>query len=322
MQSILRNHRTFPHKLQKSPRSALFGHVRICSLRLGLGSIRLTNVADNSHFLVCSEHATNPLSQELAISLLSAADILSCGYVLDVAKKRLCEIWDGRTPPTTDHSWADPEDRSSRAAIRALNLGRQYAIPGVLKRAYYELLSSRTFGRELESMLFGKSVIDELPIAVDDVRKLLAVRLKLGEHWRKFLMEVPSGAWCVPSSRDLDSPCGARRCCHADDETRARMWRDFVCDEERGLLELPVDPLRCDLVTEWWETLRARKWCQGCLRRKRRAWEETRVAWWGGMGVWFGLEAPFGRFVNARPGEPEGVTVYGQGGIFQPAEGS
>ncbi|PIL30058.1 hypothetical protein GSI_07635 [Ganoderma sinense ZZ0214-1] len=228
------------------------------------------------------EYATSPPSQQVAIALLFAAHILSCGYVLDLAKKRLCDIWDGRTPPTTDRS--DGEDRSPDSAIRAIKLGRRYGIPGVLKRAFYELLSSWIFGRESESVTFFLSVIGELTIAEDDIHRLLAARLKLGRLWRKFVVDPPSGAWCVSQ----DGACSARRCCHAGEskDVRAGEWRNVVC--EQGLLEV-VDPLRYDLTKDWRIIREAETWCQGCLESKRQAWEEMRVEWWNEMDAWFDL---------------------------------
>ena len=45
--------------------------------------------------------------------------------------------------PVTQGS--DSEDRTYGFAIRAIKLACRYSIPGMLRRAFYELLSSRAF---------------------------------------------------------------------------------------------------------------------------------------------------------------------------------
>ncbi|KAM5531981.1 hypothetical protein V8D89_014381 [Ganoderma adspersum] len=194
------------------------------------------------------------------------------------------------TPSFTEHSHRKYQDGARLTAFSwqrhrsAIEVGRKYGMPGVLKRAFYELLSSQTFGDMLESAASHHSAIDKLSIAEEDARRLLAARLKLGRLWRKFIMESPSGAWRV-SDKD---PRSTYRCCHARDskETRAGKWRNFVC--ERGLLEVD-DPIRLDLVKEWRNVDEGEGWCHGCLDSKRRAWEEKRAEWWNEMDVWFGL---------------------------------
>ncbi|KAI1786268.1 hypothetical protein LXA43DRAFT_1099413 [Ganoderma leucocontextum] len=225
------------------------------------------------------EYATKPLSQTLAISLLFAADTLSCGYVLDLAKRRLCEIWDGRSLPATDRS--DSRDRTYPSAIRAIKLARQYSIPGILRRAFYELLSSWAFWDALEPPT-SQSVLDDLRISEEDIRMLLVARVKLGELWRDFVVHVPEGTWNV-SHR---SPYDTRRCCHANKEKRAGRWLTFVF--ERGGLEV-FDPIRYDFIKQWGKALEYKEWCQACLDRKRKAWEEKRAEWWEGMDELFGL---------------------------------
>ena len=210
------------------------------------------------------------------------ADTLSCGYVLDLAKKRLSDIWDGRTPPTVDGS--DAEDRSIDSAVRVIEVGRKYGMPGVLKRGFYEILSSESFGEMLESVASRESAISKLSIPEEDVRRLLAGRLKIGRLWREFVLESPSGAWRV-SNQD---PSSTYRCCHARDskEARAGKWRNLVC--ERGLLEVD-DPICFDLVKKLRNVGEGEEWCHGCMDSKKRAWEEKRAEWWNAMDAWFSL---------------------------------
>ena len=47
---------------------------------------------------------------------------------------------------------------------------------------------------------------------------------------------------------------------------------------EKGGLEV-MDPIRYDFVAEWAPELREKRWCQACLDRKQRAWEEKRAKW-------------------------------------------
>ncbi|KAM5539177.1 hypothetical protein V8D89_007050 [Ganoderma adspersum] len=226
------------------------------------------------------EFVSSPPSQELAISLLFAADTLSCDLVIDLAKNRLSEIWDGSALPAPEGS--DTEDRAYLFAIRAIKLARRYSMPGILRHAFYELLSSQAFWDALGPRA-SQSALDALRIPEEDVRMLLAARVKLGMLWREFVMQVPEGT----TYRYQRSLYDMRWCCHYDEKTRAGAWRSFVVD--KGALEA-CDPLRYNFMAEWGEELRKEgKWCQACLDRKRRAAEEKWSEWWERMDELFGL---------------------------------
>ncbi|KAM5539171.1 hypothetical protein V8D89_007044 [Ganoderma adspersum] len=226
------------------------------------------------------EFVSDPPSQDLAISLLFAADTLACDLVLDLAKRRLAEIWDGHTLPATDN--CNAEDRTHPSAICAIKLARRYAMPGILRRAFYELLSSQAFWDALGPRA-SQAALDGLRISEEDVRTLFSARVTLGGLWREFVMQVPEGT----TYRSQRSPYDMRWCCYYDEKTRAGAWRSFVVD--KGALEL-CDPLRYDFVAEWEGELRKEgKWCQACVDKKRRAAEEKRSELWERMDELFGL---------------------------------
>ena len=232
-----------------------------------------------THLRLHREFVSNPPSQDLAISLLFAADALSCDLVIDLAKRRLAEIWDGNALPVTAGG-SSSEDYTYPFAIRAIKLARRYSIPGVLRRAFYELLSSQAFWDALKPRA-SQVALDALRISEEDIRTLLAARVKLGVLWREFVIQVPEGTSCKYQRRyDM-------WCCNADEKTRARAWRSFVVD--KGALEM-CDPLRYDFMAEWENELsKEENWCQSCVDRKRRAAAERRSEWWEEMDALFGL---------------------------------
>ena len=156
-----------------------------------------------------------------------------------------------------------------------------YAMPGILRSAFYEVLSSQAFWDALGPRA-SQTALDSLRISDEDVRTLLSACIALGVLWREFVMEVPEGT----TYRCQRSPYDMRWCCHYDEKTRAGAWRSFVVD--KGALEV-CDPLRYDFVAEWEGELRKGKWCQACVDRKRRAAEDKRSEWWEEMDALFGL---------------------------------
>ena len=72
--------------------------------------------------------------------MLFRSDTLPCDLVLGLAKTRLAKSWDGHTLPT-NAKYSNSEDYTYPLAIRAIKLARRHSIPGVLRRAFYEILS-------------------------------------------------------------------------------------------------------------------------------------------------------------------------------------
>ncbi|KAI0708223.1 hypothetical protein C8Q76DRAFT_743755 [Earliella scabrosa] len=212
------------------------------------------------------EHVSNPPDQTLAISLLFAANTLSCPVVLALAKKRLCEIWDANAVP-------DASDvRPYTSAAYVVQLGRQFQIHGVLKRAFYELVSSSEFWE----VLFENR--EQIRLNEADVLRLVETRVALGKMWREFVLEVPTKKELWQGRRGYSYGC-----CHPGGREWAKALR------ERGTLEGgALDPLRVcpveikpdgpldglDVVAD------ASGLCKACLKEWQAQWQAKRVEWW------------------------------------------
>ncbi|KAI0760909.1 hypothetical protein BD413DRAFT_617431 [Trametes elegans] len=231
--------------------------------------------------------SASPPTQSVAISLLRAAHMLSCNIILTLSKDRLCTIWDSRSPPRPHSSLAlllsstdqlcptarlsrpDPDSHPASApptyaeAVSIVLFARQYALPGVLKRAFYELLASPPFWAAL--------VADRRQIRLheDDLLRLYNARYVLQQAWR-------AAAPCVP---DPDKKKGhASPACNAYFPGRTDALRAMVLGS--GLVEPgAVDPLRYDLLAGLGEEER-KKWCMWCLKDWEDALGEKRKVWW------------------------------------------
>ncbi|KAM5539180.1 hypothetical protein V8D89_007053 [Ganoderma adspersum] len=171
------------------------------------------------------EFVLNPPSQELAVPQPFVASTLSCDLVINLAKNGLAEIWDGNALPAPEGS--DTEDRTHPSAICAIMLAHRYSIPDILRRVFYELLSSQAFWDAL-----GPRALQS---ALDALR--------------------------IPEEGRPHAPRGARESWGALAGVRhAGAWRSFVVD--KGALEV-CDPLRFDFIAEWEGELKKEgKWCQ------------------------------------------------------------
>ncbi|KAM5531975.1 hypothetical protein V8D89_014375 [Ganoderma adspersum] len=221
------------------------------------------------------ETAMNPPSAHLTNCLFFLARALACDLVLKLAKNSLRAIWDGHSPPSASSLTSNSNSGREHfvVAIHAMQFAREHSIPGVLKRMLYEVLSSSAFWRALDGVMSGnvslpREVLGVLSMASRDQYRLVAAREMLRARWRDFIMQALEGMVEVYFRRNSG-------------EIRKRRWWSFVF--EKGGLEV-VDPIRYDFIAEWGTELREeKKWFRACLERKRKAWEEKRVEWWGGM---------------------------------------
>ncbi|KAI0704820.1 hypothetical protein C8Q76DRAFT_568437, partial [Earliella scabrosa] len=104
---------------------------------------------------------------------------LSCPVVLAPPKKRLCGIWDANAVPDASDA------RPYTSAAYVVQLGRQFQIHGVLKRAFYELVSSPAFWEDLFEAR------KQIRLSDADVLRLVETRVALEKMWREFVLKVP-----------------------------------------------------------------------------------------------------------------------------------
>ncbi|RPD60485.1 hypothetical protein L226DRAFT_386856 [Lentinus tigrinus ALCF2SS1-7] len=224
-------------------------------------------------------YANRRPSQLEAISVLRASETLQCWQPSRLAKTWLSELWDANAIPSADRSDA----HSVQDAILMVQLSRTFDIPGVLKRALYELVSSQdfwdTFAKDRPS----------IALAEEDLTLLLAARIALAEMWQDFVFDVPS---TNKGGRSLClSGLGFKKhgpCSRSLEGGRMASWAGSVL---RGghLKSGARDPLRYNVVERGKEDLKL-MWCDACLQEKEVEWKAKRVEWWGELDKVFKLE--------------------------------
>lgn len=213
----------------------------------------------------------SPPSQVLATSLLYASHTLGCDVVLRLAKTSLCDIWDATRVPNDDGSDA----RTCHDAIYIVQLARQFDIKGVLKRAFYEIASSKDFWDALaadrKSIRLGEA----------DLLSLYELRLALGVMWREFVFVAPN----TDKHGSIKKRCGSRslQCVFSD---RVDSWRDEVV-ERRDFEKGAMDPFKFDLASEREKAgdynmrgVASGSFCLKCLKMKGSDWRGKRREWW------------------------------------------
>ena len=192
----------------------------------------------------------------------------------DLAQRRLCELWDAARPPPDD-----PFDaRKWSTAVYMIELARKHDIPGVLKRAFYELASSAAFWEAI------RTDRDSVRLPVADVFMLFEVRFALGKMWRDWVMEIDvkeeGGAGVMKGFRCTGGP-----------------YRVWVCSgwlqrvKQHGLLDKgAIDPLRYNVVKNAKEAFEDDcPWCESCQAKKEEAWRTKCTEWWRILDGLFGL---------------------------------
>lgn len=213
-------------------------------------------------------------SQSHTVSLLESADILDCNAVIRLAENRLRKLWDSRDVPMK----RGPDDiRSYKAAISTIQLAREYKIDGILKRAFYELLSS---GEYWEAYRADRASIE---LSHKDKERLTYARAVLGELWGEFILAVPDTDVSANVVRRLSDEW----CCYNYSD-RGPNWRSTIV-EKGDLKSGATDPLRYNVVDKRRAYLKEEGWCKGCLANKESAWQVKRAEWWGLLDELFDL---------------------------------
>ncbi|KAI0672005.1 hypothetical protein C8Q78DRAFT_717826 [Trametes maxima] len=231
-------------------------------------------------------------TQSEATSLLRAAHTLSCSVILSFAKEHLCALWDHSRPPaphtspyistlfpgpstTANDAQIDDEPRRTfYDAIWIIQLARRYNIPRLLKRPFYELITSPDFF----ATVFASR--DQIRLPDGDLLRLYHAREVLQNRWRDAVVVAPNtddkgNSTCHPKGHSCQTyPRHGTR----TKMDRSSLWRDMVL--KSGSIEPgAADPMRYDLLGALEEDAR-QGWCRWCLM----SWEETLTAkrkeWW------------------------------------------
>ncbi|KAL1936877.1 hypothetical protein VTO73DRAFT_6209 [Trametes versicolor] len=139
-----------------------------------------------------------PPTPNVALSLVRAAHSLSCDVVLKLARRRLCAIWDAEHPsrastrPSTKMSPALSSLSADTAALHAYHdavsiilFARQYGLPELLKRAFYELLASTEFWAALTADR------KQIRLTETDLLRLYKARHVLQKRWCEAVVLAP-----------------------------------------------------------------------------------------------------------------------------------
>lgn len=213
------------------------------------------------------------MSEDVAVSLFRASSALSCDKILQPATHHLLERWNSENPPCR----GDPA-RHLADALDMVKLARTYPLPGVLKRAFYEVLSNPDTYRRLEKCP------DTIALDYSDIYRLFQAQKTLADEWRKFIVIAPhtdhkGHSKCPATAYDCNAQ-GVNAMCVCGTAVRGRTgtWRAQMV--AFGLLDAgAADPIRYDFAAGCSVEIGA-SWCEGCLDERRRALEMKRVEWW------------------------------------------
>ncbi|KAI9070282.1 hypothetical protein FKP32DRAFT_1616176 [Trametes sanguinea] len=232
-------------------------------------------------------HNVQPTRNE-AISLLCTSTALSCKPVLAMAKKRLCSIWNAReppkphgatyieslfSPPATPESLpgaSEDDERTFKDTIYVVVLARLYDIPGLLKPAFYELITRTEFW----SALYEDR--EHIKLLEKDLLAMVHARDTLRQWWREFVLVAPALQQGKTDGLRVH-PC---TCFHLTQHPDAHHeWRLMMFDS--GVTEEGAsDPLRYNVLAALKSHKAKKAWCIWCLEGWERALVKKREEWW------------------------------------------
>lgn len=214
--------------------------------------------------------------QDAAVSILKVSRVLDCSMARDLALDLLRKLW-----PDAKPLLAVPSKCKYSDALVVLKASRDYAVPSLRKRAFYELLRSTAF---------WKAVADDrgaLGLADADVFALFGARDALQQQWSTliFTRPCPGSDWCPTRFAE------GNRCTHpyTKPHLRKAFWRSDVIqsgDYESGMRD-PIGWLGVMMNKQG--ALTGQGWCEMCTQERRAAWMDARTDWWAMLDNWFDL---------------------------------
>ncbi|EIW51928.1 uncharacterized protein TRAVEDRAFT_53922 [Trametes versicolor FP-101664 SS1] len=242
------------------------------------------SIADFTEFLRAYEnplmHVTVPPKQSICISLVRVADKLGCKTVSDVARSRLRKLWPLLVPQRT----IDWKKKTLGETTAIIALAREFNLPEVLRRAFYELVRNPAFWETITTNR------DSVKLADADLIALYHARHTLQQEWRTLLLTQP-----LPEASCLNSQRGKDRCAYTNVASRISAWRRLVV--ETGHLETgAVDPIyHIDVILAAVEFRDlAGTWCTLCITERNCVWAAAKSQWWGMLDELFKIPAAAG----------------------------
>ena len=193
-----------------------------------------------------------------------------------------------------EHTWSnnltDLSPRHLENAVEVVILGRNYDIPAVLKRAFYELLRTSGLGHADNYGRVDKTGNDYRHLMdPDDIGRLIRTREKLCEAWLETLRSACAFP-CPNAGKDGDASGQAAPnaiTCPSNVQKIAG-WHELVYAS--GLEHEYMYDVLCGL-----KVLVDRDWkaedgyCDNCSKMRRDAWEKQRVKLWKNLDLWLDL---------------------------------
>lgn len=211
--------------------------------------------------------------------------------------------------------WADDVTQLSLRlpfAAETIILAREYGLPGVLKRAFYELLRTEGFGqyhvvqpnpphsrslathnRDLSIddysilKLRGSNLVGKAKLLHADMVRLTLTREKLQHVWAQLAASPPSAAQfpCPLRKNHIDDE--AREHCERAQEHSKSIWMDYVISSGVFISSMndPIGGLE-RLAGMKWE---AAGYCDACVSARKEYWIAKREEIWNALGPWLSL---------------------------------
>ncbi|KAF6748880.1 hypothetical protein DFP72DRAFT_915677 [Ephemerocybe angulata] len=218
------------------------------------------------------------------------AEILRVSHTLrfrsieDGAKRIYCDIW------SDEHHRLPRSQRSidTGNAIEALTIGRLSGLPGVVKRAMYELLKDEALGQAQDGDdVSGEGERFNPSLSSMDVLLLVSARSKLQRRWIKETSQYPPAL--LPCTHDAPSHGSHQdiwKICIAKEPSAAReAHRKLVL--ESGCQEQWINDVMCGF-----EALSDLPWaanglCDVCVKKLGEDWSNVRTSVWSECEAWF-----------------------------------
>lgn len=176
-------------------------------------------------------------------------------------------------------------------AVETIILGRNYGIPTILKRAFYELLRTDGLGhQDINNDQVKSNEDDILSINPDDTYLLICTRVKLEKAWSDTLASAFHTFHCPNGSsneaaigQDANGTANTVTCPSNVEKTTE--WAKLVYAS--GLSQEYMYDVLCGLkvlVDRDWRTEDG--YCEECTNMRRDAWQNERVKLWEKLDLW------------------------------------
>ncbi|OSC96918.1 hypothetical protein PYCCODRAFT_1212482 [Trametes coccinea BRFM310] len=183
------------------------------------------------------------------------------------AKDRLRSLWPLTLPPMISKI-------TFKDAINVINIARNYNIPEVLRRAFYEVLRSSGFWDQLHARRPVKS------LSKSDIISL--------QHARIVLQEKATALFFIPPGENGKCASSGRAKTRCTGHDRAPAWTSSFVTHSR-LEACSTDPLGfADSICqgEEFQDL-VDSWCPACLEERKLAWAAAKLEWWASLDSLF-----------------------------------